>query len=350
MLKSAIAAPNTPIASAKRSIRHSNIGSPGHNSSSCIHEEKESRHTDADLHRSKSGIQAGHEGSTRPIFSPFPLRQRGEHVVRGLATSDGMDWNEDSMDCSTDGIEEPPDEYGQQSEEAEEDEEGLDEEEFDPYLFMKNLPPYHEVNPHKSFCLPRRRVTRSSPTPQVCLVLDLDETLVHCTVEPVPDPDYVFDVTFNDEVFQVHVKCRPFLFQFLRRVSLLFEVVVFTASQRVYADTLLNLLDPNKQFIKHRIFREDCLFVVGNYVKNLEALGRDLRKTIIVDNSPYAYGYQIDNGIPIESWFDDPADEELMKLLPFLEELNSCEDVRPIIRSKFRTFELVENASPIERK
>ena len=73
---------------------------------------------------------------------------------------------------------------------------------------------------------------------------------------------------------------------FLEKVAQLFEVVIFTASQRIYAEQLIDKLDPDGKYISRRIYRESCIFSDGCYTKDLTILGIDLAKVAIVDNTP----------------------------------------------------------------
>lgn len=228
---------------------------------------------------------------------------------------------------------------------VEEEAEGDEYLEFDPLLFIKRLPPLARcVAPRRDFLLPKQ--TRRSK--QKTLVLDLDETLVHSTLDGYCRPDFTFPVEVGAMRHLVSVRQRPHLHTFLERVAELFEVVVFTASQRVYAEQLLNIVDPERRLVRHRVYRDSCVLWEGNYLKDLTVLGRDLAHTIIVDNSPQAFGFQLDNGIPIESWYDDDGDEELLKLIPFLEKVASTEDVRPHIQKRYRLRTLVDAANDPE--
>lgn len=59
------------------------------------------------------------------------------------------------------------------------------------YLFIKLLPRYEDVAPkHRRIVLPKK----ARGAPKISLVLDLDETLVHCSIEPIPDADLTFSV------------------------------------------------------------------------------------------------------------------------------------------------------------
>lgn len=75
---------------------------------------------------------------------------------------------------------------------AEESEEDDDENIFNPYLFIAQLPTHASVVIPNKLCLPP---IHESFQQKKTLVLDLDETLVHCTVEPIENPDLIFPVS-----------------------------------------------------------------------------------------------------------------------------------------------------------
>mmetsp|Transcript_29016 Transcript_29016/g.76055 ORF Transcript_29016/g.76055 Transcript_29016/m.76055 type:complete len:257 (+) Transcript_29016:158-928(+) len=168
-------------------------------------------------------------------------------------------------------------------------------------------------------------------TGKICLVLDLDETLVHSSFKPVPDADFVVPIEIDGQSHEVYVLKRPYVDEFLRAMAPLFEVVLFTASLSKYADPVTDLLDP-EGVCRYRLFRQHCVFHRGSYVKDLSRLGRDLASTVIVDNSPASYIFQPDNAIGCQSWFDDRSDTELLDLIPFFENLAKVSDVTKALR------------------
>jgi len=163
-------------------------------------------------------------------------------------------------------------------------------------------------------------------TGRKCLVLDLDETLLHSSFKPIPNPDFIIPVEIEDQVHKVYVLKRPGVDEFLRRLGDQFELVVFTASLSKYADPVLDLLDSHR-VVKSRLFREACSNYKGNFVKDLSRLGREMKAVAIIDNSPSSYLFHPENAIPVETWYDNEKDTELLDLLPVLEQLSKSDNV-----------------------
>ncbi|KAI9442638.1 NIF-domain-containing protein [Lactarius indigo] len=163
-----------------------------------------------------------------------------------------------------------------------------------------------------------------------CLVLDLDETLVHSSFKSIQQADYVVPVEIEYHWHNVYVIKRPGVDNFLKKMGEIYEIVVFTASLSKYADPVLDKLDVH-HVVAHRLFRESCYNHKGNYVKDLSQLGRPIADTIILDNSPASYIFHPNNAVPVSSWFNDPHDTELTDLCPFLADLSTTDDVRGVL-------------------
>ena len=163
------------------------------------------------------------------------------------------------------------------------------------------------------------------------LILDLDETLVHSSFVPFENNDIVLNVEFESIIYNIYVLIRPGAIEFIKKVSKLYEVVIFTASISKYALPLLDIIDEDKN-IKYKLTREHCTFLNGIYIKELKKLNRDLSDLIILDNSPLAYSFDNDNGLPIKAWYEDKNDNELDKVYNLLEFLSKVKDVRNFIK------------------
>lgn len=75
-------------------------------------------------------------------------------------------------------------------------------------------------------------------------------------------------------------------------------------------------------------------FVNPFYSKDLKNLGRPLERTIIIDNLAENFIHTTpENGIWVESWYDDMDDNVMELLTPFLREIvtNRVEDVRKLL-------------------
>lgn len=165
---------------------------------------------------------------------------------------------------------------------------------------------------------------------KICLVLDLDETLVHSSFLAIPHADYRFNIGVDNNPVGVFVCVRPGAEKFLRELGSLYEIVIFTASCQVYADPVIDYIDKGR-VVKYRLYREACTDFNGSFVKDLSKMNRPLEKIIIIDNSSVAYLLQPYNAIPIGSWFDDPTDNELFIILERLKHNHRAKNISTIL-------------------
>ena len=215
-----------------------------------------------------------------------------------------------------------------------------------------------EKNSNYDFRLARNtNVTNNKKT----LILDLDETLVHSLFKQeksnnlnnnIMKPDIYLKIFFNNKIQEIFVYKRPYLDIFLKEMNKIYNIYVFTASIEKYAKPLLKKLDKNNFIIK-KFYRESCLLSEGKFIKNLNSLNLNIKMKdiIIIDNNPFSFKFNKNNGIPIKSWHFDKSDSELIKIIPLLKYLAKTNDVRKYIPFIVKNDEInFENINKILQK
>lgn len=144
----------------------------------------------------------------------------------------------------------------------------------------------------------KRRLLASN---RLSLVVDLDQTIIHATVDPTvgewqqdkDNPNY--EAAKDVRSFQLiddgpgmrgcwyYIKLRPGLEEFLQRVSQLYELHIYTMGTRAYAQRIANIVDPDRKIFGDRILSRD---ESGSLTaKNLQRLFPvDTKMVVIIDD------------------------------------------------------------------
>ena len=195
------------------------------------------------------------------------------------------------------------------------------------------------LDPQSYLNMNRNEITRNVVSGKKVVLLDLDETLIHGDFqeEYLNDIDHPYDkiikFTSLDEQEEVSVGIfiRNGVQKFLEEISKIFDIGIFTASSKDYADAVINYLEPNNEFIKFRLYRNSCIKVNNISIKDLRIIGVDLKNIVLIDNNMYSFANQLGNGILINSFYYDKNDYDLFSVMSYLlTYIAPTDDVRKI--------------------
>ena len=181
-----------------------------------------------------------------------------------------------------------------------------------------------KLNNNPQFILPKIDNTKYKYT----LVLDLDETLVHCDRK-----------SFTGFLLLL----RPGLFQFLHRMKDICELIIFSFGTSNYIDSIIKVIERKEKFFEYILDRNHGIYENGDCVKNLDILNRDLKNVIIIDDTYKYFKLHKENGICIKPFYGDVENDKntLTVLGNILEKIfndaNNTGDVRKSLK-KYRNL------------
>ena len=165
-------------------------------------------------------------------------------------------------------------------------------------------------------------------------IFDLDETLIHCELNPDNSAQTKIEVVLpNKTTKEIGLNIRPHWKEELLKIKTKYYLIMYTASHHSYADSVLNYLDPKKEFFDLRLHRNNCTIVNYEgktfYIKDLRILTDvSLKDMVIIDNSVLSFAFHLDNGIPILPYYHGEEGIEMQNLSKLLLKLSECDDIK----------------------
>jgi len=185
--------------------------------------------------------------------------------------------------------------------------------------------------------MPKREMLRP------LLVLDLDETLLFADeIGLGREPDFT---TARYVVYR-----RPHVTAFLRHVAKRYELAVWTSSGSEYAQEVCDNVFPadiaptfvwSHLSCTMRRDHERDEWVQAKHLTKLRRRGYDLRRVLVVDDSPEKHRRNYGNLVRVEPFTGDPADVELPRLAAYLDAIAAAGDFRKLEKRFWRTQALV---------
>jgi len=167
---------------------------------------------------------------------------------------------------------------------------------------------------------------------KILLVLDLDETLIHATKNPLEHKT-------DFKVFDYYVYTRPNLDWFLKKISEVYRLGIWSSADDEYVETIVDHIKPesvNLEFVwgksrctRRRDYNLDSYFNEKR-LKKLKKYGNKLEKILIVDDTPEKLKENYGNAIYIKPFEGDLNDDVLRKLYDYLVSISEVENVRKI--------------------
>ena len=171
-----------------------------------------------------------------------------------------------------------------------------------------------------------------NPIYKYTLILDLDETLIYLKRDQGKSKRKVMIL-------------RPFLHDFLSKMKQLYELILFSLSTPEYVDPIIDLIEKKEKYFEFRLYKQHAIINEDEYIKDLSKLGRDIKKTIIIDNNPKYYRLQKNNGICIKPFYGDVvSDRNTLKVLgSILERIRYDADENNDIRDSLKKEQQIIN-------
>ena len=185
-------------------------------------------------------------------------------------------------------------------------------------------------------------------------MLDLDETLVKSVQLPPAAQDYSFMIVTHEGIKRKYqLQYRPYLMEFLERIREIYHLVVYTSSNKLYAEKIVELIDPKKTLFK-AVFASEYCFKGSSLLEESAMQGqktfKDLRifddltdpaKILMVDDRPEHFISRPENGVPILPYQGGLDDMELAKLCNYLSKLAAEPGLASSNASHFKQRQLV---------